>query len=180
MMPIGDLMVEHRLIERVVGLLEKECARIDAAGRVDTVFLDSAVDFFVFYADRCHHGKEEEILFAELLAHGISDAHKAMIEELKEDHVAGRQLVARLDADVRLSCSRCDERVLKTINADIEALVKLYQGHIEKEDKRFFIPAMQYLSQQEQDGMLRRFWEFDRLLIHEKYRKITEGFEKTF
>ena len=35
---------------------------------VDPVFIDTAVDFIHTYADRCHHGKEEDILFKALAA----------------------------------------------------------------------------------------------------------------
>ena len=33
---------------------------------VDPVFIDTAVDFIRTYADRCHHGKEEDLLFKAL------------------------------------------------------------------------------------------------------------------
>jgi hypothetical protein len=39
---------------------------------------------------------------------------------------------------------------------------------------RFFFPLLDYFSQQEQDRMLQEFWEFDRKLIHEKYRSVVE------
>lgn len=58
MMPAGPLMIEHRLIERMVRQLQEELNRIDKRNSVDAVFIDSAVDFFRFYTDRCHHGKE--------------------------------------------------------------------------------------------------------------------------
>jgi hemerythrin-like domain-containing protein len=34
--------------------------------RVKLLFIDTAVDFIRTYADRCHHGKEEDILFRNL------------------------------------------------------------------------------------------------------------------
>ena len=66
MLPIGLLMKEHRLIERMVGLLVKELDRTKKVNDLNPVFIDSAVDFFRTYADRTHHGKEEDILFREL------------------------------------------------------------------------------------------------------------------
>jgi hypothetical protein len=35
----------------------------------------------------------------------------------------------------------------------------------------------EYLNKKEQDDMLEEFWEFDRMLIHEKYQDIVEGLE---
>ena len=57
----------------------------------------------------------------------------------------------------------------------LEDLVAFYPRHIEKEDKHFFFPILNYFSAEEQDGMLREFYEFDRRMIHEKYRKVLEA-----
>ena len=59
-------MREHRVIERVIALLRDELGNIARTGKVDLPLLDFAIDFFKTYADRCHHGKEEDILFREL------------------------------------------------------------------------------------------------------------------
>lgn len=166
-LPIGPLMIEHRLIERVIFLIEREASRIRASKRPDPAFMNAVIDFFKFYADRGHHGKEEDILFAELMKRDISPADKLMIESLKNDHAKGRVLVAKLEADANEG----------SVAREMEDLVELYKEHIRKEDKEFFIPAMKYLTKQEQSAMLRGFWEFDRLLIHEKYRKTVEQLE---
>jgi len=47
--------------------------------------------------------------------------------------------------------------------------------HIEKEDKVFFPAATQHLSAKEQQAMLEAFWEFDRKMIHEKYKMVVES-----
>jgi len=52
--------------------------------------------------------------------------------------------------------------------------VNFYPEHIKKEDKQFFIPVMSYFSTEEQEKMLQEFWEFDRTLIHEKYKKVVD------
>ena len=43
MMPIGPLMIEHRLIERMITLLKKESLHIRSTGKVDVEFILSAV-----------------------------------------------------------------------------------------------------------------------------------------
>lgn len=62
----GALMVEHRVIERMIALIEKALAQIESAGVIDALFVDAVVDFVRTYADRTHHGKEEDILFRDL------------------------------------------------------------------------------------------------------------------
>ncbi|MGE5790278.1 MAG: hemerythrin, partial [Syntrophaceae bacterium] len=59
---------------------------------------------------------------------------------------------------------------------ELKELVDFYPGHIEKEDKRFFFPCLEYFTQAEQDRMLQEFRDFDRNMIHEKYRTVVENF----
>ena len=68
----GPLMVEHRLIERMLSVIKGALVQIETTKSVDPVFVDTAVDFIRFYADRTHHGKEEEILFRELDKRSLS------------------------------------------------------------------------------------------------------------
>ncbi len=42
------------------------------------------------------------------------------------------------------------------------ALVEFYPRHIDKEDKHFFLPVMEYFSREEKDALLARMDEFDR------------------
>ena len=63
MKPIGPLMWEHRLIEQMVDLLRSEIDRITGRKTANVTLIEQAIDFFRTYADRTHHGKEEEILW---------------------------------------------------------------------------------------------------------------------
>lgn len=64
--PIGPLMIEHRLIERMISEMKNETERIRNGEKPDLSFIETAVDFIRTYADACHHGKEEDILFRDL------------------------------------------------------------------------------------------------------------------
>jgi hemerythrin-like domain-containing protein len=56
------LKADHRVIERVSGVLEK----LMQSPAVPLEVWEKAVDFIRHFADRCHHLKEEEILFPAL------------------------------------------------------------------------------------------------------------------
>jgi len=177
MMPVGPLMIEHRLIERMVALLRAELKRIEKQGKVDPSFVDTAVDFFRFYADRCHHGKEEDILFAELASKPLSDEHRATMDTLVEQHVFARRTVGQLLLDKdRLVAG--DRKAIESIRKGIRALLDLYPHHIEMEDKQFFLPCMEYFSADEREEMMHRFADFDRKLIRERYRILIEELEE--
>ncbi|MGB2630800.1 MAG: hemerythrin domain-containing protein [Candidatus Omnitrophota bacterium] len=176
MLPIGPLMIEHRLIERMVRLMDLELVKIKDTNEVDASFIDTAVDFLRTYADRCHHGKEEDILFRGLDKKPLSGEHRRVMEELIQEHVMGRNNVKKLIA-AKEGYVGGNKAALNEIVSNMETLVKFYPEHIEKEDKHFFIPVMDYFDEQEKDKMLEECYEFDRKLIHEKYTKIVEGHE---
>lgn len=176
MKPIGLLMREHRLIERVVAQLGEELEKIRQTQDMTPGFIDSAVDFFRTYADRTHHGKEEDILFAEMERKQLSSDHRKIMEGLVQDHIRARQTVKKLVA-AKDEFLQGHNDSLKEIITCLEDLIELYPAHIKTEDTNFFYPSMEYFSTQEQDDMLKRFLEFDQQLIHERYRKIVEELE---
>ena len=55
-------MIEHRLIEQMLKMVSHTFERVRQAHSIDPYFVDTAVDFIRVYADRTHHGKEEDIL----------------------------------------------------------------------------------------------------------------------
>jgi len=174
MLPVEVLINEHRLIEKMVSLLEKEIRRIEASATADTDFIDAIVDFFRTYADRYHHGKEEGILFKALSGKNLSDVHHKMMIELVMEHAFARKTVKSLERSNKEYAAGKKED-LNAIRHMLEELIKLYPRHIRKEDKQFFIPCMKYLTQEEQEAMLGNFMEFDRNFTDESYKRIVEG-----
>ena len=173
----GLLMIEHRLIERMISVLEDVLDQIESTERVDPVVVDTAVDFIRTYADRTHHGKEEDILFRDLQQRALSSADRRVMQELIEEHVFGRQTTqALVEANTRYRNG--DQSALTGIADKLRTIVDFYPRHIEKEDKVFFPAYMACVTEEEDQSMLAAFWEFDRKMIHEMYRLVVEGLEK--
>jgi len=103
MQPVEILISEHRLIEQMVSLLEKEIEKTTSAGKVDPNFLVAVVDFFRTYADKYHHGKEEGILFKELSSKTSSDVDHKMMLELVMEHAFARK-TEKLGSSERQLC----------------------------------------------------------------------------
>lgn len=176
MKPIGPLMREHRLIERMSHVLTQKMQQMNEKSMVDVDFLTTAVDFFRTYADRTHHGKEEDILFRELAKKQLSPEDSKVMNELVQEHVWARKMVTRL-LEAKESYAVGNLEAIKDIVSCLKELIIFYPLHIKKEDKSFFYPCLKYFSQLEQDDMLQEFWEFDRKLIHEKYQRVVEKAE---
>jgi hemerythrin-like domain-containing protein len=173
MKPIGLLMREHRLIERLIKLLDKEISNIKKTNKVNSDFIQTSVDFFKTYADRTHHGKEEDILFRELKKKKISSNIKNTINKLEQDHQYARKIVTNL-SNQNNNYIQGKTSSIKEITKNLEKLVTLYPVHIETEDKEFFYPSMDYFTEEEQQKMLQEFYDFDKKMIHEKYLQIIE------
>ena len=164
-------MREHRLIERMVNVINKELIKINEHDDLDPKFVDVVVDFFKTYADKCHHGKEEDILFKKLKTKNLIQEHQKTINELINEHIYARKVVTKLKKANQLYANRNGD-ALDEIKSLLEEIVTIYPKHIEKEDKHFFYPSMDYFSKIEKDVMLDDFLNFDRKMIHEKYEVI--------
>jgi hemerythrin-like domain-containing protein len=173
MKPIGPMMWEHRLIEKMLRLFDGEIEKINENKKVDTVFIDTAVDFIRTYADRTHHGKEEDILFRDLAKKTLSPEHARIMNELIEEHKYARKAVGNLIAAKEKYLT--GEDTAQEVISYLKELSRFYPRHIAKEDKHFFFPCMDYFTREEQDAMLLEFYEFDRKMIHEKYNKVVEA-----
>jgi hemerythrin-like domain-containing protein len=177
MKPRGQLMIEHRLIEKMLKVIQKQISVIEKQNRMDPVFIDTVVDFVKIYADRTHHGKEEEILFRDLSMKNMTPEDEKVMAELIEDHKFGRKITANLvQAGKDYRNGRLE--ALQTIIENLSVLVDFYPKHIIKEDKVFFPNTENCFSPEEQENMLNEFWEFDRKMIHEKYKSVLENLKE--
>lgn len=170
-------MIEHRLIENMIGLIVKLVDHAEATHEVDPVSIDKAVDFIRTYADRTHHGKEEDILFRDLAKRNMSPEDDQIMRELIEEHKYGRKTVGEL-VEAKNEYVKGNRRAFKTIIEKLRAITAFYPPHIEKEDKVFFPASMKYFSESEKDTMLDEFWEFDKEMIHKKYHSVTEEMQE--
>jgi len=182
MLPIAPLMIEHRLIERLIALMEKEGDRIKKDKLADIDFIDDCIDFIKTYADRCHHGKEEDILFRYLRNKKLTPEHTRILDELINEHKYAREITSKLaDARKKYYFSNGNDASNQIYTFEIyeymKQLIEFYPLHIKKEDSKFFLPCMDYFTDKEKEKMLGEFWEFDRKLIHEKYKKVLEKYE---
>jgi hemerythrin-like domain-containing protein len=169
-------MIEHRLIERMIQIMKVRLEIIQAEKKEDPVEVERIIHFIRAYADRCHHGKEEEILFRELGRKSISPEHKRIMEELLEDHKLGRKItMSLLEANQRYQAG--DAAALSAIAEDFRSLIEFYPKHIQKEDRNFFIPVMDYFSREEKEAMIREGYAADSRLLHEEYADMVRNLE---
>ena len=172
----GLLMKEHRLIERIMVLIEEALKQIEENDEVDLSFIDKTVDFMSTYVERTHHEKEEDIFFRDLKKKDLSDEHRLLTNELINEHDFERKVTNELfEASTRFQAG--EGPALAVIVEKLRTLVNLFSKHIEKEDNVIFPSSRAYFSDEEDQIMLEEFLEFDSKIIHEKYTSIIEALE---
>ena len=179
MKPRGRLMIEHRVTERMLDVVNREVGKMLSDRVIEPIFIKTVVDFFQTYADRTHHGKEEEILFKELENKNMTDKHTSLMMELIKDHKSARQVVLELKEANKEYSEGHDEFSGKIISK-LQFLLDIYPRHIMKEDTIFFPQTESYFTKAELDEMLNKFTEFDSRMIHEKYSNLINEMKEKY
>lgn len=178
MKPAGPLMIEHRLIERMIALMNNEQEKIKSSNNVDVEFLENCIDFLRIYADKCHHGKEEDILFRDLDKKELSPEHRQIMSELIDQHVWARKKVGNM-SDLLDRYREGEDKAAGEISQILDELTDFYPAHIETEDKNFFLPVMDYFDEGEMESMLDEFRKFDSDLIHDVFKEKMSKWEES-
>jgi hemerythrin-like domain-containing protein len=170
-------MDEHRGIERMLSAMEREAPRLEAGDGSVVAMFESGVDFLRNFADRCHHHKEEQLLFPALEARGVA-REGGPIGVLLDDHVKGRAEIRAMDSAISRYRDG-DATALRDLAAASRRYVDLLRQHILEEDEVLFVAADRLLSPEEK---LRLVAEFDRVEeevigagTHERYHRMLDS-----
>jgi len=173
---IEDLMTEHRLIERVLWSFETFAVDLSRGADADRVSVSEYAEFFAGFADRCHHGKEEDLLFVKMNEQGFP-REAGPIAVMLSDHVEGRKHVAGL-ATVGAGSGPLSEEERATVIAHARGYIPLLTSHIMKEDNVLYPMALQALPTAEMEKLGRDFEVFEREVMgedaHERFHALAE------
>jgi hemerythrin-like domain-containing protein len=176
---VTQVMVdEHQLILRMIALVERNTALLEAGKFRNWQFYLDAVDFIRNYADRFHHAKEEDVLFAALIRNGMPEKHSP-IEAMHMEHDQGRAHVRAMEeASQRALDGETSQSVIIIENA--RGYAALLRGHIEKENDILYPLAERVLPEDVRDDMLAGYQVAEERTpgLEEKYRKMVEEFEE--
>lgn len=169
----GLLMIEHRLIEKMLKVIKVKMEAYKN-GNYDPVVVDKVVDFIKVYADRTHHGKEEDILFKKLESKNLNPKDKVIMQDLINEHVMARKKVGEL-VSLNSKIKNGEKSHVNEVAEIINWLGDFYPLHIAKEDKVFFPDADKYFDEAELKQMLDDYYAFDARMIHEKYQGLYDS-----
>ena len=146
---IDDLRHEHDAILSALDILD----RIEAEARQGTVAtgdISGFIDFLKEFVDKCHHGKEEGMLFPALATAGASEREMS-VPALLSEHEEGRALIRAME--------EASHPMLRPEQffAAARAYSRHLREHIEKENGVLFPTAEQALGEGELDAHHRAF-----------------------
>ncbi|MDD2270919.1 MAG: hemerythrin domain-containing protein [Desulfuromonadaceae bacterium] len=127
------LVNEHRLILRMIALMERNAPRTADGSYSNWQFYLDGVDFIRNFADRFHHAKEEDVLFEALVKNGMPREHSPIAAMLME-HDQGRAFVKAMETAALEALDGQSGRE-QTIATNALAYAALLREHIAKEDE---------------------------------------------
>jgi hemerythrin-like domain-containing protein len=142
---INILRQEHRNIERLLLVLERELAIFARGGRPDYEVIHAVIAYFQVYPDAYHHPLED-MVFEKLKARDFAVAAK--IGDLAADHRRGAERLRRVAQAVE-SVLAGRELLRQTVNNIICDFIEHERRHIAMEERDFFPAAVNALQPQD-------------------------------
>lgn len=149
--PSQILVDEHSVILSVLDAVESVNQHADFSAS----FYERALDFFVTFADKCHHAKEEVHLFPWLEAHGVAREHGPVGCMLRE-HEEGRAHLGAVRNDLPAAAAG-DHDAQARIRREMAAYAILLREHINKENQVLFVIGDMRMSSADEEALLAKF-----------------------
>lgn len=144
--PIDELTQEHGPIKVMLRVLEKMNEKISRGEDVSNTDLNNGIIFLKEFADKCHHGKEENLLFPMMKKNNIKKELE-LIDVLIAEHVVGRSCIKNMMTAIEMKSSD-KAGFVDLFVKNSEAYIKLLDQHIDKENLILFPEAKQSLPEE--------------------------------
>jgi hemerythrin-like domain-containing protein len=171
-----DLRKEHYSILHVLKIMDRVMSANNKEEFVKFKFGNELVYFLKIFADKCHHGKEENYLFEELVRNGVPK-EGGPIEVMLREHNQGREYIAMMDKALESK----DWTAFKAAAVKYRDLLK---SHIEKENNVLFVMADQILDEAKQGELFEKFEQHEESVIghgvHEELHAMIHRWSEEF
>jgi len=157
-----QLRDEHEGVKIMLSILGQVCRQLEATGNLNKEHFEGILEFLKVFVDKCHHGKEEELLFPALVAAGVPA--DGPIAVMLHEHAMGRDYIKAMSTAFAghltggVSSS-------KDVIQNGQAYISLLKDHIEKENNVLFVMADSVLSEKRQDELFEGFEKIEEVRI---------------
>ena len=180
---INELLKEHEAVRLTLKILKEMGRQIEKTRKIEKPEdVEQLFEFFSIFVDRCHHGKEEELLFPALEQVGVSREGGPVGVMLKE-HQQGRDLVAKMKNEL-LRYKDGDNDAALNLKKHADDYIALLDFHIEKENNVLFPMATKHLAENKLTEMKKGFDKIESEKIgegkHEKFHEMLDSFKNIY
>lgn len=178
----NHLIKEHETVLKMIEILEAMAQKLDKDENVLAGDLEATLNFLRIFVDKCHHGKEENILFPKLVESGIPN-EGGPVGMMLHEHVIGRGYIAGFAEGID-KYKEGDKTAKTEITENIRGYAELLTSHIFKENNVLYKMADMHLTVQEQTQLLADFEKLEDEVIgkgtHEEYHKLLERLSQQY
>lgn len=179
-----DLLVEeHKNIKRVLKVIRKMALLLYKSEDIEIDDFKKIIDFIKNYADKHHHGKEEDILFDEMEKQLDGFVAEGPLTAMFSEHDLARLFVSKIEENLKGAKEGNDKAILNVISNSI-AYADLLNRHIEKEDDTIYIYGENNLDKKSLEDVEKRIFEVEKNAkeknIQNKYIKLIENLEEKY
>lgn len=171
-----DLRSEHVGVRRMLAIMTSMARAARQGQALEAGELDQVVDFLRVFVDKCHHHKEEQLLFPAMRAAGIASA-EGTIDGLLAEHVQGRQAVAAIAMEAQ-RMGEGDESAKARIADVIDGYTALLDAHILREESDCFDVADRELPPSVQTELAEGYDRIERDVVgggvHEAFHELLD------
>jgi hemerythrin-like domain-containing protein len=182
MIPTEELKQEHEGILLMLRVLNRVAAKIEAGEKADADHLEKMVEFLSAFADRCHHGKEEDLLFPAMEKAGVP-RERGPIGVMLMEHEEGRGYIRKM-GDALARNKKGEPTALGDFAKGARQYLNLLTQHIRKENQVLFPMGDRVLSQEVQARLAEGFEKMEEERIgkgtHERFHKLLEDLEEKY
>lgn len=176
-----QLKDEHEGIKLMFRILEKICDRFKSYGDLNTEHLGDIVGFFKVFVDKCHHGKEEDLLFPAMEEAGIP--RQGLIDVMLAEHEQGRGYVKAIHA--ALERYKAGNKSAPTAIVDnAKGYIAVMLSHIDKEDHVLYPMGDQRFSKEKDESLFEGFEKIEEERIglgkHEEFHKLMHNLKEIY
>lgn len=173
-----DLINEHKGILTGLNILEKMVESLKENKKVEIEDIKEMVNFIKLFADKCHHGKEEGLLFPAMEKAGIQNEN-GPIGELLAEHITGRKYVTQMLDSMEDGHLKKEEFIQAATD-----YITLLRAHIIKENTDVFPMGDKLIPSEEQKRLIEQFEEFEETVMgkgtHEKLHEMLHQFKNKY
>lgn len=167
---IEILEKEHENIKRAIRVIRKISLGIMEGMKIPYDDLYSIADFIKNYADKHHHGKEEDMLFVDMSKELSGVIGNGPIQGMLIEHNSGRNFVRNLEIALKSHQNGDNESKIDII-ANAVGYGNLLTDHINKENNMLFRFAVNNLKKETLDKLDSQFDSYERNEVHMKAKK---------